>query len=233
MNRSILVTLCLTVGMVVAISCGGGGGSGDGEVAVSLETVMTSMENSYLDMNGDEYTFDPVSGTGYNLGLLGFAACEPADAYTTANVSYISTPNVSLYGCTNNLTLTWDLDDPGTPTVVNVTVTFPVFYTDLEGDYTYITTTPFEGYTLTTDLVATFDIDLVDNGDGSFTLQADNTSAGATSGVTSFESDSTFVNGLSGTVITTVEQQLLDGFGQFVEIEAEGFLAGVGDVNIP
>ncbi len=82
MKRMCFAALCCVFGLAVAFGCGGGGGGGNDGPPVSLTTVMASLEDNYLDLNGDEYTFGPVSGTGYNVSLLGYAACMPADGFT-------------------------------------------------------------------------------------------------------------------------------------------------------
>ena len=228
-----------TVLAISLLAACGGGGSGDGdEQARSLSEVMLDLEAYYLDLDGDEIVSAPLivsSGSvDINIELLGVALCEPSDGLAPPDVANISTPNISLYGCTNSLFMAWQLDDPVTPTAVQMTLTIPILYTDDQGTYQIfpLSQQSYDGFTLTDSIEAAYDLPLTDNGDGTYSFAATVLPTDLTDAGTTIETDSP-LDAYANLMLPTVQDYLDDIFNLTFASITEDFLATVGKVTNP
>jgi len=115
----------------------------------------------YLASRGDELQMT-FNLTTVSLDLLGVSYCFPSDPY--ASPAATSVPPTSIYGCDNNLSITYQATSATTARLI---MTVPRLYIDFFVSGSGLSV---DGYADITDIVVTVDVDLLNQGGGIYTV---------------------------------------------------------------
>lgn len=141
---------------------GGSGGGGGGGGPISLNQLATNFAQYLADLTGNEVVIAPVTVGAATINFLGFSWCQPANPYAAPAMA--ATPPNNLYGCQNVVSAT----AVAPAMTVDFTVTLPDVFYDAAvqaGADLYMESRTIE---TTATVAATF----INNGDGTFSLDA-------------------------------------------------------------
>lgn len=131
-----------------------------------LQTVISFMDGS-INQTGSFYFSEGL--VIHRFQALGRSFCFPSDLFAAANPAGAS-GTTSIYGCTNVVSLSHQVTNP---TTLRLLVTIPNGYTQISGSVEYIGNTyPYLGYAKLTNHVTAYDIAIVNNGNGTYSLGA-------------------------------------------------------------
>lgn len=103
----------------------------------------------------------------HNFDTLGFSYCIPNSPYVAPNPALVQ-GKTTVYGCDNNITLTYEVISPVT---IQVFVNAENVYIDTSGNVVKSGATyNYAGYVTASGYVASYYIDIIDNGDGTYSL---------------------------------------------------------------
>lgn len=154
---------------LLVISCGssssggggtGGGGSGGGGGSISLNQLATNFAQYLADANGDEVTASQLA-SGVTVNFFGFSWCAPSAGFYMTPITATATNNV--YGCQNVVSAT----AVASAMTADFTVTLPYVYFDgtVNGKDVYMDSSA-------PDTLVTVAAAIINNGDGTFSLDA-------------------------------------------------------------
>ncbi len=174
-TKFIYRTLILVASLAVQ-ACGGGGNSpGDtnvqnGNQTPSLAVRIAELKSSVSVLNGldDKGLYQYNQGLyNHRFGNTGRSFCIPQSPYVAPDVNNAS-GTTTAFGCVNNIDITYSVMDP---TKLQVIVSAPKTYTQVNGNANYLNVdNNYSGYMTADNLKIAFDVSIIDNQDGTYSL---------------------------------------------------------------